>query len=214
MNAIQSIHREICPEIDFLPQLGFQRSLPVDMCIEALEQIAEQNYFYAIDLYGEEQLKPAPAFQALFRRAEHYGMMKYCHVGEEGTAEDVREAIDALGLDAIQHGIAAASDARLMALLANQKVPLHTCPACNLKLGIVDSLANHPIRRLLEHGVRVTINTDDVLLFDEGISEQWIALEHSHCLQATQLEQIRLDSLGARAIHSRSLNASCKTSNR
>ena len=91
------------------------------------------------------------------------------HVGETGSAEDMEAAIETLGLDEIHHGINAVHSSRVMKLLADRKITLNVCPTSNIKLGYAKSYAEHPIKILVENGVPVTINTDDLLVFDSAV---------------------------------------------
>jgi adenosine deaminase len=81
------------------------------------------------------------------------------HVGEWGTADDVRHAVEVLELDEVQHGIAAAESESVMRFLADNQIRLNICPTSNLLLGRVKRLQDHPIRRLFDAGVKVTVNT-------------------------------------------------------
>ena len=98
------------------------------------------------------------------------------HVGEWGTAEDVRTAVEALELDEVQHGIAAADSPEVMRWLAERGVRLNVCPTSNLLLGRVARLEDHPIRRLFDAGVKVSVGTDDALVFGRSVSEEFLAL--------------------------------------
>lgn len=113
------------------------------------------------------------------------------HAGEWGDADSVQRAVEELELDEVQHGIAAAESRSVMRFLADHRVRLNICPTSNVMLGRVDSLAAHPIRRLYDAGVRVTINTDDVLMFGQSASEEYLNLYHAGLFTAAELDQIR-----------------------
>ena len=113
------------------------------------------------------------------------------HVGETGTAEEIEEAIDTLGLDEIHHGINAVHSPKVMKLLADRKITLNVCPTSNIKLGYAKSYAEHPIKILVENGVPVTINTDDLLIFDSSIDEEYQHLYDAGTLTAEHLDEIR-----------------------
>jgi adenosine deaminase len=118
-------------------------------------------------------------------------------VGEYGDADSVLEAVCELELDEVQHGIAAADDPRVMRFLADHGIPLNVCPTSNVRLGRVESYARHPIRRLYDHGVRVTVNTDDVIFFDQGVSEEFLNLYRAGTFTAEELDGIRKNGLAA-----------------
>ena len=113
------------------------------------------------------------------------------HVGESGTAEDVEAAIETLGLDEVHHGIGAATSAEVMKFLADNDIQLNVCPSSNVMLGYAPSYKEHPIKALYENGVKVTINTDDLLLFDSSIENEYLLLYRAGVLSAEQLNDIR-----------------------
>ncbi len=116
-------------------------------------------------------------------------------MGEWGTADDVYKAVELLELDEVQHGIAAADDPTVMRFLADNDIRLNICPTSNLMLGRIESIAKHPIRKLFDAGVTVTVNTDDVLFFGNGVSEEFLALYRAGLFTADELDQIRLNGL-------------------
>lgn len=116
-------------------------------------------------------------------------------MGEWGTADDVLRAVETLELDEVQHGIAAAASPAVMRALATAGVRLNVCPTSNLKLGRVATLAEHPIRRLYDAGVRVSVNTDDPLIFGASLSEEFLALYRAGVMTAAELDEIRLGAL-------------------
>ena len=119
------------------------------------------------------------------------------HVGEWGTADDVWRAVEVLDLDEVQHGIAAAGSAIVMRFLADHGITLNICPTSNLVLGRVARLEEHPIRALYDAGVRVTINSDDALVFGVGVSEEFMALHRAGVFTGAELDRIRRWSLEA-----------------
>ena len=195
VETLDHVHKSIAPEIDFRPELGFNRSFSVRSLLAAFEPYLEFSYFKAIDLYDDESAQPIKNFYELFRFAKNKGYRCKAHAGEFGDAESVREAVEILELDAVQHGIGAAESPEVMKWLSDQKIPLHIAPASNLALKRVKSYLTHPIRILYDHGVKVTINTDDVMLFDKGNSEQFLKLYNCGLFSAAELDEIRLNGL-------------------
>ena len=122
--------------------------------------LLELGRFRTLDLSGDEFAQPVEVFAPLYRRAKAAGLSLKAHVGEWGTADDVWRAVELLELDEVQHGIAAADSPQVMRALADAGVRLNICPTSNLKLGRVERLEDHPIRRLHDAGVRVTVSTD------------------------------------------------------
>jgi adenosine deaminase len=195
VETLDQVHKSIAPEIDFRPELGFNRTFAVRSLLSAFEPYLEINYFKAIDLYDEETAQPIKNFFELFRFAKKQGYRCKAHAGEFGNAESVREAVEILELDAVQHGIGAAESKDVMKWLAEQEIPLHISLASNIGLKRVRSYKVHPIRILFDHGVKVTVNTDDVMLFDKGNSEQFLQLYRCGLFSAEELDEIRINGL-------------------
>jgi len=104
-------------------------------------------------------------FAGAFARAARDGLRRCAHAGESSGPEGVREALEVLGAERIDHGIRCLEDPGLVAELADRRVPLDICPTSNVVLGLVADLASHPIERLRRAGVPVSVNTDDPLLY-------------------------------------------------
>jgi adenosine deaminase len=195
IETLKDCHKRIAPGIDFRPEIGFSRSQPLRTLLSCFEPYAAAGYFRSIDLYDDEFAQPIGNFRELYRFARKEGMKCKAHAGEFGDAWSVREAADLLELDAIQHGIGAAGDIDVMKWLASREVVLNVCPTSNIRLKRVKSLKTHPIRILFDHGVKVTVNTDDVLIFGDGTSEQFLKLYKSGLFSSQELETIRQNGL-------------------
>src|SRR5580658_9453996 len=118
-------------------------------------------------------------FAEAFARAAAHGLRRCAHAGESSGPEGVREAVDILGAERIDHGIRCVEDPSLVAELARRSIPLDICPTSNAVLGVVPALSRHPVDDLRRRGVRVSLNTDDPLLY--GID---LAGEYARCAQA------------------------------
>jgi adenosine deaminase len=97
--------------------------------------------------------------------------------------------------DAIQHGFAAATSKEVMRWLSGKKIPLHICPSSNVGLHLVPSIKSHPVRILFDNGVVVTINTDDLILFDQSVSQEYMNLFRAGVFSADELEMVRMNGL-------------------
>lgn len=193
--ALKHYHQAVAPEIDFRPELGFPRTKSLRILLSCLEPFLDHHYFMSIDLYDDEFAQPIGNFRELFRFARQLGMKCKAHAGEFGSAESVRESVETLGLDAVQHGIAAAGSPGVMHWLAELQIPLNVCPTSNIRMKCVKSYKTHPIRILYDHGVRVTINTDDALVFGDGTSEQYAKLLRHGVFTLAELDHIRENGL-------------------
>lgn len=193
--AMQEIHERVAPEIEWIAQLGLSRHCPIDALISWTDPLLETGFYRSIDLYADELAQPIGVFKPVYRAALAKGLRLKAHVGEWGTADDVWRAIEELGLDEVQHGIAAAESPTVMRFLADHRIRLNICPTSNVMLGRVDSITNHPIRKLYDAGVIVTVNTDDVLVFGSSVSEEYIRLYKAGVFSAAELNHIRLNGL-------------------
>jgi adenosine deaminase len=135
-------------------------------------------------------------FAPLYRRAKAAGLRLKAHVGEWGTADDVWRAVELLELDEVQHGIAAADSPAAMRFLAQSGVQLNVCPTSNVTLGRVARMEEHPIRRLFDAGVRVTVGSDDPLTFGTSLSGEFLALCDAGVMTSAELDAVRLQALG------------------
>ena len=192
---INDIHRREAPDVDWLPQLGASRGSNPEKVESWLAPFLELGVFRTFDLYGDELARPIEAFAPVYRRARAAGLTLKCHVGEWGSADDVVRAVERLELDEVQHGIAAADSPSAMRFLAEAGVRLNICPTSNLKLGRVSRIEEHPIRRLYDAGVRVTVNTDDPLMFGSDLSEEFLLLFCAGVMSAQELDAIRCEAL-------------------
>ena len=195
VSTFTASHRAIAPGIDFRPELGFSKSLPVRTLFSCFEPYVGLGYFRSIDLYGIEDAQPLENFRELYRFAKQMGMKCKAHAGEFGNADSVRKTVEVLELDEVQHGISAAESPEVMKWLSRNGIPLNVCPESNISLKRVKSYKTHPIRILFDHGVNVTVNTDDVMLFDAGNSEQYLKLYKSGLFSAEELDVIRMNGL-------------------
>ena len=195
---IEGLHQSCCPDTVFEPELTYPSSCNVADETAKLGQYTCLNYFKAIDICAGENVQPLEAFVPLYRKAEEFGLVRKMHVGETGSAGDVRKAVEILGLSEVHHGINAASSGEVMRFLADNHIQLNVCPSSNVKLGFVRDYRTHPIRILVENGVPVTINTDDLLIFDSTVENEYLLLYQAGTLTAEQLDDIRLRGLNGR----------------
>lgn len=193
--AFETANQEIAPEIELRLQIGLSRHCDIGYLEDCLSHFWGNEAFYSIDLYGDELAQPIENFKSIYRRAKSEGLKLKAHVGEWGTAEDVRKAVECLELDEVQHGIAAVEDKAVVRFLADNHIRLNITPSSNYLLGRVKDLRVHPIAELYHNGVDVTINSDDVLIFDSDVSKEYLRLYQYGCLGAEELDDIRKNGL-------------------
>ena len=193
---IEGFHKTYCPDSIFEAELTYPSFGNVEKEVDELDKYAEAGYFKAIDICAGENVQPFEAFLPLYRKAEEYHLTKKMHVGETGSAEDVRRAVETLGLSEVHHGINASTSKETMRFLADNHIQVNVCLSSNVMLGFAKDYKTHPIKTLVENGVRVTINTDDLLIFDSSIENEYLKLYKAGTLSAEQLEEIRQRGLG------------------
>ena len=192
---IEGFHRAYCPDTVFEPELTYPSNCDVGLEAGKIDGYLQSGWFRSIDVCGFENYQPVDAFLPLYRKAEQYRLVKKMHAGETGTADDVRRAVETLGLSEVHHGISVCTSKETMRFLADNRIQLNVCPSSNVMLGYVKDYRNHPIRILVENGVRVTINTDDLLIFDSSIESEYLRLYCAGTLSAEQLDEIRRNGL-------------------
>lgn len=195
IDAFESARQRLAPDIRLRLQIGLSRHCPADYLLECLEHFWGHREFYSIDLYGDETAQPIENFVPVYRKAKENGLRLKAHIGEWGTALDIKKGVELLELDEVQHGIAAADSREVMEFLAKNRIRLNITPTSNIKLGRTKNLKDHPIGRLYRAGVDVTINSDDILIFDSDVSKEYVRLYQSGCLTAGELDNIRISGL-------------------
>lgn len=149
----------------------------------------------ALGLGGMEAGYPAEAFARWFEIARSAGLHSDPHAGELSGPESVWGAIRALGAERIGHGVRAIEDPALVAYLAEHQIALEVNPTSNLRLGIYPDLAAHPLRRLRDAGVIVTINSDDPPLFNTTLNDEVALLPDAFGIDLATADEILLDAV-------------------
>jgi adenosine deaminase len=159
------------------------RQFGVDAAMEVVESAkrCDSKAIVAFGIGGDELSVPTKEFRPVYDRAAQIGLHRLMHAGEVGGPEKIREAIELLGAERIGHGIAAIHDPELMDLLAERKVPLEICPASNMKTAALvrqlqredARIEDHPLPRLLRHGIPIVLSTDDPAMFHTTLDEEY-----------------------------------------
>src|SRR5499433_1766967 len=138
--------------------------------------LAFRDRIVGVGLDSSERGNPPGKFTRVFARARDAGFFLTAHAGEEGPASYVWEALDLLGVARIDHGVRCMEDETLVGRLARERVPLTVCPLSNVRLRVVDELAHHPLRRMLDKGLAVTVNSDDPAYFGGYVNQNYLAI--------------------------------------
>jgi adenosine deaminase len=150
-----------------------------------------------LGLDSAEVGNPPSKFAPVFAEARAAGLRVVAHAGEEGPADYVWQALDVLGAERIDHGVRALDDTRLVQRLVADQIPLTVCPLSNVRLHVVDGIADVPIRRMLDEGLRVTINSDDPAYFGGYLDDNLAAVTRAFSLTDAELDRLCENSIVA-----------------
>lgn len=168
---------------------------------EAMALLAEAEPWYGrilgFGLGGAELGHPPSKFERFFARCRELGFKVTAHAGEEGPAAYVREAVELLHVDRLDHGNACLEDPALVQELARRRIPLTVCPLSNLKLQVVTDMAAHPLKTLMDAGLCVTVNSDDPSYFGGYVNDNYLACQRALGLTQAELAQLARQSFEA-----------------
>ncbi|AOY99165.1 adenosine deaminase [Cupriavidus sp. USMAHM13] len=187
-------------EYDFSSSLilCFLRHLSEEDAFATLEAaLPFRDRFVGIGLDSSERGNPPEKFARVFARARELGLHLVAHAGEEGPADYVRDALDLLKVERIDHGVRAIDDAALVERLARERVPLTVCPLSNQKLKVYPDLRDHSLKRLLDAGVAVTLHSDDPAYFGGYMNANWEAVFEALPLDAADAHKLARNSFEA-----------------
>jgi adenosine deaminase len=176
----------------------FLRHLSAEEAMQTLEQaLPFKDAIAAVGLDSSEAGHPPSKFAAVFDRARREGWLTVAHAGEEGPPSYIYEALDILRVRRIDHGVRCEQDPELLGRLRRERIPLTVCPLSNVRLKVFDSIEQHNLGRLLEHGLCVTVNSDDPSYFGGYLLENYLALQRGLGLSRAQLVLLARNSIEA-----------------
>lgn len=156
-----------------------------------INELLETKYFSGLDLASTENIIPNSVFKDYYKLANSFNMITKVHAGEQLGADYIKECILDFNPKQIQHGIHIVEDREVMNLAKEKGIVFNVCPTSNVVLGYAKSIKEHPIKVMVEYGLKVTINTDDLLFFDSDINDEYIKLYKEEVLSIDQLDNIR-----------------------
>jgi adenosine deaminase len=170
-----------------------------DFCLETARQAVRWagRGLHAIDIGGDEAGFPARQFVGVYREARKGGLQLTAHAGEAAGPESVWDAVQLLGVRRIGHGIRSIEDPRLLDFLRTEGVTLEVCPTSNVRTGVVSGYARHPLRRLHEAGVRVTLNSDDPAMFQTDTASEYAVAAREFGFTEAELRQLTRNAIEA-----------------
>ena len=176
----------------------FLRDRSAASALETLD--AAKPYLHRISAVGLDSAEvghPPAKFREVYEAAEALGLRKVAHAGEEGPPEYIREALDILGVERIDHGLRCMEDPELVKRLVAERVPLTLCPLSNVRLRAVDTLEDHPLRAMLDAGLVCTVNSDDPAYFGGYLNDNFRAVFEALPLDATHAYLLARNSFEA-----------------
>ena len=195
-NALKNAQKEFGMSTKLI--MCFLRHLNEDQAFKTLGQSLEfKDWITAVGLDSSEVGHPPSKFQLVFEKAQAVGFLTVAHAGEEGPPAYVWEALNLLNVTRIDHGNRALEDNSLVQLLAQKQIPLTVCPLSNLKLRVVDKLENHPLKKMMNENLLVTINSDDPSYFGGQLNDNYIKLTKALKLTTTDIYQLAKNSFTA-----------------
>lgn len=195
-DAMEDAHRRYGITSDLI--LCFLRHLSEEDALATLDAaLPFRSEFVGVGLDSGEKGNPPSKFQRVFAKARSLGLRAVAHAGEEGPAAYIKEALDLLKVERIDHGVRIVEDAALVDRVVRDQIPLTVCPLSNLKLCVVKDLKDHNFAKLLRKGVAVTINSDDPAYFGGYIGENYVAT--AKAVQLTEDEVVTVAENAVRA---------------
>jgi adenosine deaminase len=181
----------------------FIRNLGATAAMQTLEALlAHRHVIDGVGLDSTELGYPPSMFKGVFDQARSAGLHLVAHAGEEAPASYIGEALDLLKVERIDHGVRCEEDPGLVERLARERIPLTVCPLSNVRLRVFDRMESHNLKRLLEAGLRVTINSDDPAYFGGYLLENFMAAQRGLGLSQDQVRQLARNSFEAAFISS------------
>ena len=175
-SALEAASREF--DVSSKLIMCFLRHLPEEEAFESLQCACKhKEHIYAVGLDSSEKGYPPALFSKVFAAARKEGFIAVAHAGEEGPAEYVEAALDDLKVQRIDHGNRSFDKPELVKRLAREKTPLTMCPLSNLRLKGIPSLQQHPLKKALDAGLLVTVNSDDPSYFGGYVSDNYKAIQ-------------------------------------
>lgn len=197
IDGIRAACHDMSEQISSSLIMCFLRHLSEEDALDTLDQaLPHLEKIIGVGLDSSERGHPPEKFARVFARCKDMGLRLVAHAGEEGPPEYIRNALDVLQVERIDHGVRCLEDAALTQRIATSHIPLTVCPLSNLKLRVVQDMAQHNLRQLLDAGVMATVNSDDPAYFGGYINANFIAT-----FDALQMEARHARLLAANSFH-------------
>jgi len=175
--------------------MSYLRHLSEEEAFKTLEQsLPFKSKIKAIGLDSSEKGNPPSKFQKVFEASAQVGYIPLAHAGEEGSAEYVWEALDLLKIKRIDHGNNSLQDPKLVAEIIKRDMALTVCPLSNKSLKVVPDLHQHPLKKMMDMGLKVTVNSDDPAYFGGQVNQNYIEIQEALNLSKEDLYHLARNS--------------------
>ncbi len=176
----------------------FLRHLDEESAFTTLAQAqSHKDKIIGVGLDSTEVGNPAGKFEKVFNQALEQGYLTVAHAGEEGSANNIHEALDLLKITRIDHGVRCTDDNELVQKLVAERIPLTVCPLSNIKLKVFERMEQHNIVSLLRKGVCVTINSDDPAYFGGYMTDNFLAVHNALPMNRAEIAQLTFNAIDA-----------------
>lgn len=162
-----------------------------------LQSLPFKESIIAVGLDSSEVGRPPEMFRAVFDKARDFGFLTVAHAGEEGPPDYIWQALEQLKVSRIDHGVRCVEDDRLVEKLITEQVPLTVCPLSNIKLGVFNSIVEHNLKRMLDLGLCITVNSDDPAYFGGYIADNFEAVQEGLGLTRDDIYRLAKNSFAA-----------------
>ena len=188
--------------------LCFLRHLSEEASLNTLEEaLPFKDWIEGVGLDSSEVGFPPENFTRTFSVAAENGLRKVAHAGEEGPPEYIWSSLDSLGASRIDHGVRCTEDQNLVERIIKEQIPLTVCPLSNIKLCVFDKIEDHNIKKMLDQGIRVTINSDDPAYFGGYIDQNYIAVQQALNLSENEIIEIAKNGFRSSFLPQQSINS-------
>ena len=173
----------------------FLRHLDEDSAFKTLDQaLTHKDKIIGVGLDSSEKGNPPRKFERVFKKAMKEGFFTVAHAGEEGPPEYIWEALDILKVKRIDHGVRCLKDEKLVQKLRKEQIPLTVCPLSNVKLCVFEKLEDHNLKRLLDEGLMVLVNSDDPAYFGGYLNTNLIECQKALNLSINDVKRLAINS--------------------
>lgn len=194
VEVISAIKQAAPPQLIVRVFCGLSRNISYTRYDKLVKTVLNTPNLDGLDLHGDESIgKPAP-FADIFNDARKNGLATKAHAGEIVGPQSIIEALNYLNVNRIEHGTTAINNKALMTRLVEENITLDMCPSSNLKLQVVDSIKNHPIKQFYNYGIKVTVNTDDPTVFGCNLTTEIELLANYLDFSPYDLAQLQINA--------------------